>query len=108
MEAPFLRRRFRVASSPWIRATTMSPEDAGVDHRVPGDLQDEVLAGAQDAFRHRHAVAFLLDRLDGRAGGDLAEDGELAAVVGGGRLGWAAVDELGLERSPALGRGGGR
>ena len=80
-------------------------EDAGVDHRVAGDLEHEVFARAQDAFRHRHPVAFLLDGLDGRAGGDLAEDRQIAAVIRRGWLGGTAVHQLRLERRAALGRG---
>ena len=82
-------------------------EDAGVDHRIPGDLQDEVLAGAEDGLGHADAVALLLDRLDGGAGGDAAKDGQFAGVVGGRRHGSAGVDELRLEGRSALGRRGG-
>ena len=66
-----------------------------------------MLAGAQDTFRHRHPVTFLLDRRDGRAGSDLAKDRQLAAVVGGGGNQCRAVDQLGLEGRAAFGRRGG-
>ena len=111
-----MRRRLRVASSP-TRATTISPElavsallddddvaveDAGVDHGVALHLQDEVLARAQQGLGHLKAVALLLDRLDGRAGGDAAEDRQLADVVGVGR-GRVAASTSGGPRLPGPG-----
>ena len=91
--APSWPRRLTVASSsagPGITAATMSPsvavscerittmiavEDAGADHRVAGDAQGEMLAGASEVGRHRDVVLDLLGRHEGRAGRDPTERG---------------------------------
>ncbi len=71
-----------------------------------------MLAGAQEGFGHLHPVAFVLDGVDGRAGGDPAQHGELADLAGGrgGRgpgRGPDAFHQLGLEgRTPPPPGGG--
>ena len=84
-------------------------EDAGVDHGVALHLEDEVLPGAQHGFGHRHAVAFVLDGVDRRAGGDAAQHRQFAHLAGRrGGVGHAhAFHHLGPERGAALGRRGG-
>ncbi|MNI49218.1 hypothetical protein D3C73_1038180 [compost metagenome] len=72
-----------------------------------------MLAGAEHGFRHGQAIALVLDGGDGGAGGDLAQEGQVAHVVGGvgddgTRIQAAALDDVGLEGGAALGRGGGR
>ncbi|MNI51588.1 hypothetical protein D3C73_1063210 [compost metagenome] len=72
-----------------------------------------MLARAQHRLGDGQALAFVLDGGDGGAGGDLAQQGQVAHVVGGFRDGRArvqaaALDHVGLEGRAALGRGGGR
>jgi hypothetical protein len=63
---------------------------------------------------HRQALALVLDGVDRGAGGDAAQDRQLAGVVGGdlrlggGRRLTAALDHLGLEGAAPLGRRGRR
>jgi len=82
-------------------------QDTGVDHRIALHLEHEMLPGAQEGFGHHHPVALVLDGLDRGAGGDAAEHGQLAHVVGRLRRTGPAFDQLGLERRAALGRGAG-
>ncbi len=63
-----------------------------------------MLAGAQQGLGHEHPVLLVLDGVDGRAGGDPAQHGQFAGVVGRRRgAGPCGLDDLGLERATGAG-----
>ena len=87
IELPRRRSRFSVTSLSSTRATTIWPfsavsprrmidrvavQDAGLDHRIAGDLQRVVLAVAEQLRRHLDVAGRIAQRLDRQAGGDAA------------------------------------
>ena len=60
-------------------------EDAGVDHRLAADPQHEELAVAGEVFGHGHHLFDVLDGEHAGAGGDIADERDMAHRAALGR-----------------------